>query len=1254
MSTQLKDVLDAFRRHDVAAGGQGKMTVQQLCEVIKSLDPVRWTDAVVEEILGAAKAEKVFEGDHVPFEDLLQWLAGNAPSGDGDQAFMNKFSRQNAALGAEVTMKMTKMKALIVGCSGVAAEIAKNLVLQGLGGVTLVDPKSARIEDLGTNFFLSEADVGKPLGSTLVPRFKELNPFCDIKSADAISPELVAQHAVVLVCESMPLPELVKWNDFCRLQTPKPIAFLYVHTGGMFGNVFVDFGPAHVVHDDNGQRPMVRLVESIETGPEALVRLTVPDGQAPGSLPEGGYIEFADVKGCDGILTHEEASPCGDMVKAWKISSKPGDPINTIRIGDTSAFPPYVSGGMVTEKKVGKPYKFRSFAEALKNPGMPFDDLVGTDMINFGSELQTHLLLHAVLSLEAERGAAVGAADLAAVAAKAKELMASKDSEIDVDIDDEFATKYLRHFHTPLQPLCAFLGGIVAQEVVKIAGKFTPIPGWLHFNAVEALPKEQPSDCAPTGSRYDSLASVYGHAFVKKLGDLKYFMVGCGALGCEFLKNFALNGVCCGENGLLTVTDADRIELSNLTRQFLFREHNVGQPKSKAASAMAQVMNPGMKVRALEMFVGSKTEDHFNDAFWMGLDGVCNALDNMEARFYVDDQCVKYEKSLLESGTMGPAGNVDPIVPFKTQTYRDGGQADEGGGIPMCTLRNFPHLPDHCIEWARDQFELFFVKSAKQLKKFYEDPATFIDEMGSSTDMTQSIFEVRGLLSLLSAAENPSIKSAGQLAFDFFHFVFRDKIMDLVAAFPEDARVIDPETKQDKGPFWSGHKRFPLAATFNVENDTHWRFQVAATALFASMLGVVPPKQEGDDNWCKDFKSKAWVAAQVKDLAAPEYVSGGVNVEGDDAAGHSSKGSDAKAALQGLLERLGGYRDKPVPKLEEADFEKDDDFNFHIEFITVCSNLRADNYHIANSDFNQVKLVAGRIVPAIATTTAAVCGLVMLELFKLVSGCGTEGFRTRQIGLAVNTYTSFEAQEPKTFTSGVEKKVPRAEELPADAFDEAGNMKKEYILEEAYAAYPEKHSVWDKIRIPTGTMTLGGFRDWLASEHKVQLKNWSFVLGWKKVQDDDNKETRVPFSSQIYPPPVAIDATLLPPLEDAQGDAMKKIMGSTAIPQAQKMKYLSEWQNAKKTGKLPVSSGPSITLDMPLKDILALMEVRAEEALKDGTIHPKWGKAISGLADRKFWVIPSDQTPSCSTIVDEGQEPVDIRYMARLEVPLNE
>jgi len=70
-------------------------------------------------------------------------------------------------------------------------------------------------------------------------------------------------------------------------------------------------------------------------------------------------------------------------------------------------------------------------------------------------------------------------------------------------------------------------------------------------------------------------------------------MVGCGALGCELLKNYAMLNIGIGEEvkweelkkGMITITDPDHIENSNLNRQFLFREKHISKPKSATAAA---------------------------------------------------------------------------------------------------------------------------------------------------------------------------------------------------------------------------------------------------------------------------------------------------------------------------------------------------------------------------------------------------------------------------------------------------------------------------------------------------------------------------------------------------------------------------------------------------------------------------------------------------------------------------------------------
>lgn len=108
-----------------------------------------------------------------------------------------------------------------------------------------------------------------------------------------------------------------------------------------------------------------------------------------------------------------------------------------------------------------------------------------------------------------------------------------------------------------------------------------------------------------------------------------------------------------------------------------------------------------------------------------------------------------------------------------------------------------------------------------------------------------------------------------------------------------------------------------------------------------------------------------------------------IQVEDDKPVESEIDNTDAIKILRDFLplpSSLVGY------KLNVVDFEKDDDTNYHIDFITAASNLRAINYEIEPSDKLKTKLIAGRIIPAIATTTALVTGLVCLELYKVVDG----------------------------------------------------------------------------------------------------------------------------------------------------------------------------------------------------------------------------------------------------------------------------
>jgi ubiquitin-activating enzyme E1 len=252
---------------------------------------------------------------------------------------------------------------------------------------------------------------------------------------------------------------------------------------------------------------------------------------------------------------------------------------------------------------------------------------------------------------------------------------------------------------------------------------------------VESLPTEplHPNDLKPINSRYDAQISVFGQKLQKKFEDAKVFVVGSGALGCEFLKNLALMGVACGGQGKLTVTDDDVIEKSNLSRQFLFRDWNIGQAKSTVAATAAASINPQLNIEALQNRVSSETENVFHDTFWENLSVVINALDNVNARLYVDQRCLYFQKPLLESGTLGAKCNTQMVIPHLTENYGASRDPPEKQA-PMCTVHSFPHNIDHCLTWARSEFEGLLEKTPAEVNAYLSNPSEYTNAMKNAGD----------------------------------------------------------------------------------------------------------------------------------------------------------------------------------------------------------------------------------------------------------------------------------------------------------------------------------------------------------------------------------------------------------------------------------------------------------------------------------------------------------------------------------------
>ncbi|KAE8268956.1 hypothetical protein A4X09_0g3379 [Tilletia walkeri] len=474
------------------------------------------------------------------------------------------------------------------------------------------------------------------------------------------------------------------------------------------------------------------------------------------------------------------------------------------------------------------------------------------------------------------------------------------------------------------------------------------------------------AEAAAAAARYSYAATLLGPDAFQRIQSAKLLVVGAGGIGCELLKNLVLAGF-----SNIEIIDLDTIDLSNLNRQFLFQKQHIKQPKSLVARATALLFNPHVSITAHHANI---KETRFGPSYFRQFDAVLNALDNIDARRWVNRMCVATGVPLVESGTTGFRGQVQPINPGMTECY-DCQEKETPKTFPVCTIRSTPSTPIHCIVWA---------KSWLFVQLFGADDETEDEELVKALEQGENKDEIAALRK--EAAEMRAIRS------------------DLVQAVSSSSTTATKE----EDPVVSETVRNAVRRVFDkvfkedierlLRMESMWTNREKPTPLdFDTLKTMVESQSNGND-------AANGNATQVN----------GQNGAVDGAAAgrlRDQQQLSLKDTVE-LFERSTAALALRASRISEPlSWDKDDPPA--LDFVTAASNLRSHIYSIQPRKTRfEVKQMAGNIIPAIASTNAIIAGMLVLQAIYVLRAEWTKAKCVNLSRLSGRICTIFPPQKP--------------------------------------------------------------------------------------------------------------------------------------------------------------------------------------------------------------------------------------------------
>mmetsp|Transcript_19576 Transcript_19576/g.30115 ORF Transcript_19576/g.30115 Transcript_19576/m.30115 type:complete len:263 (+) Transcript_19576:16463-17251(+) len=260
----------------------------------------------------------------------------------------------------------------------------------------------------------------------------------------------------------------------------------------------------------------------------------------------------------------------------------------------------------------------------------------------------------------------------------------------------------------------------------------------------------------------------------------------------------------------------------------------------------------------------------------------------------------------------------------------------------------FPEETLHCVEWARDLFGKLFSQTPKSAAKILEEGKA-VNPIGS-----QDVLAFKEGLSFLE--ERPtSFQECVAYARKEFEKYFNHDLRQLLHVYPLEAKT------KEGNLFWSLPKRPPQPKTFDPENLLHQQVVAAIACLRATVFKITIPSDKPRSDEFRSLIAKqaadVKVAEFVPDESAAKEIQDSVdkndkeNEEEEEAKQEETPAVDDVEALKKKFIALWEKIKDPASAVQAEEFEKDNDANFHIDFMHAMGNCRAHCYNLDPMDW---------------------------------------------------------------------------------------------------------------------------------------------------------------------------------------------------------------------------------------------------------------------------------------------------------------